>query len=71
MVGESIPQLVAPTKELEKVLQQAEQASLLFSNPDPAIMRQGEAIFLHVRQSPAAVDFACFALCECLSKEAE
>lgn len=64
MVVDSIPQLIAPTKELEEVLHQVEQASLLFSNPNPAIMREGEAIFLHIRQSPAALDFACFALCE-------
>jgi hypothetical protein len=60
----SLPQLVAPTSQMEEVLAHVENASTMFSNPDPAIRSQGEAIFLHVRQSPEAVDFACFALGE-------
>jgi predicted phage tail protein len=59
----SIPQLVSPTTELDSVLASVEEASVRFSDPDPTIRSQGEAVFLHVRQSPAAIDFACFALC--------
>jgi hypothetical protein len=61
---DSIPQLIAETPELDHVLTRVEQASVMFSNPDPAIRTQGEAIFLEVRQSPLAVDLACYALCQ-------
>jgi len=64
----SIPQLVTSTQELEEILARVENASSMFSNPDPAVRSQGENIFLHVRQSSIALEFACFALCECLSR---
>jgi hypothetical protein len=63
-MNSSIPQLVTSTRQLNEVLARVEEASSMFGNPDPALRSQGEAIFLHVRQSPAAVEFACYALCK-------
>ncbi|KAK0529902.1 hypothetical protein OC835_004193 [Tilletia horrida] len=54
--------LVASSDHLVQALQSIEAASRDFNSPDPAARKRGEATFLSLRDSDAALEYACFAL---------
>lgn len=54
--------LVAPSAHLHEALASLHRASAQFASVDPGARAEGEAIFLSLRQSRAAVEYACFAL---------
>ncbi|PWN87205.1 hypothetical protein FA10DRAFT_297620 [Acaromyces ingoldii] len=54
--------LVAPSAHLHEALASLHRASAQFASADPGARAEGEAIFLSLRQSRAAVEYACFAL---------
>ncbi|KAE8213662.1 hypothetical protein CF327_g2853 [Tilletia walkeri] len=54
--------LVASSDHLVQALQTIEAASRDFNSPDTAVRKRGEATFLSLRDSEAALQYACFAL---------
>lgn len=54
--------LVHVTEEHRQAQSSLEEAAAFFSSPEPALRSRGETVFLHLRQSPRAVEHALFSL---------